>query len=123
MISTTRPNSYNVPSSRYRTDIRQSDRRGYSHSMTYKQKLYLYSCSCFYCGDYYPLGKLMGTDRFDNNKGYHDDNGVPSCDFCNTAKHVHGIQVYNDKIQKMAQMADGMMERKIKLEDILFVKN
>lgn len=45
---------------------------------------------CFYCGTPFDKnydGKLLnGIDRWDNSKGYEDDNCVPSCWICNRAK-------------------------------------
>jgi hypothetical protein len=47
----------------------------------------LLESDCYYCGDS-PSGKAEcnGIDRVDNSRGYEEDNVVPCCSICNTAK-------------------------------------
>jgi len=52
---------------------------------------------CFYC-TYTKEGEVNGLDRLDNNKGYLQENLVPSCSTCNLLKGTQHPQEFMDKM-------------------------
>jgi hypothetical protein len=52
---------------------------------------------CFYCG-YVKEGEVNGLDRLDNNKGYLQENLMPSCTTCNLLKGTQHPQEFIDKM-------------------------
>ena len=68
---------------------------------------------CFYCGvlprqmskvhNYFRTGAYIynGIDRYDNNKGYVEDNIVPCCKNCNTMKMSLDVNTFLDIISRI----------------------
>jgi hypothetical protein len=58
----------------------------------------LFSQSCLYCGE----ENANGIDRFDNDKGYTDENTVPCCSTCNYIKYIYDVKDWSEKIINIA---------------------
>jgi hypothetical protein len=78
----------------------RSSKSGKEFSISEEKFIHTATGKCFYCGiefdKQYSDGTSNGVDRFDNTKGYTEDNCVPSCWTCNRAKSDMGaIEFYN----------------------------
>lgn len=73
---------------------RGAERRGKAFELDVHVARVLFDSPCFYCGA--PpggAGETQGIDRFDNARGYSEDNVVACCWCCNRAKGtLHGAE-------------------------------
>ena len=67
---------------RYKEAKKMVKGRNYEFTITKEEYLNLWQKPCHYCGNRYP-NSGCGLDRKDNSRGYHIDNVLPCCKFCN----------------------------------------
>lgn len=87
--------------------------RGYVWDLTVEQFLEITQKNCYYCGggpsnltrtrskNYLFHYIYNGIDRVDNDKGYHIDNIVPCCIYCNSAKRDKSLIEFENWINQL----------------------
>lgn len=73
-------------------------RRGREFSLTEEQAFKLFASPCFYCGE----PNSNGIDRYDNDKGYTEENAVACCWKCNHWKSVDEALTFVNHCVKVA---------------------
>lgn len=116
---------------KYRSIRKGGDKRSIDFSLTYLEFLEIMNSRCYYCGNNKLLRSLHkplsledketygldcapryvfrnGIDRFDNHKGYHYDNCVACCPWCNIMKNQLSIDEFIGHINKISEYTSEM---------------
>ena len=75
----------------------RSRKRNIDWSLSDEQALLLFTSTCYYCGE-----DGLGIDRIDNKLGYIPENCVSCCKECNTMKMDSTLEVFLNKVSKIA---------------------
>lgn len=105
----------NTLQEKYKTSKRQAYSRKLNFTLTIEQYIELSKLNCFYC-DHEVKSKSSGLDRIDNSKGYHIDNVVRCCSFCNyirgnllTTEETKSIVNLLKKLRKKDNIWEGFV--------------
>lgn len=84
---------------RYKSYRRSAKQRNIDFQISFEEFKEVINKPCTYCGT--EPNPFNGIDRFDNSKGYIENNLIPCCEWCNKIKLTHSDEETREHIRKM----------------------